>query len=444
MRVIILGGGIGGNAAALSLHAVGITDVDVFERVPEFHATVGQGINLLPHGSRELIELGLYEELEKTAISTLRTRYYNRHGQPIWSEPRGIAAGHRWPQFSVQRGELLRILHEAVLVRLGSHRFHAGVEVTAVGQDHRRVWADFTDRSTGQPTERQYADVLIAADGARSITRALLNPDEKPPPWNGHVIYRGNALRERYFDGRTMTIIGNLTGPDALAVTTYSISRPHHDASYSMVNWAVYAKLEPDRPAPPQKWNHAGEIEEAAALVEDWRFDFLDVPALIRSTTQSIYAYPLVDRDPLPRWSHGRITLLGDAAHPMYPYGSQGAVQTIVDGRVLAQELATESDSIAALAAYDASRRPATSAVVLANRAARTDAYCLELAHLRSPHGIDDNLPSPETFARHAREYQQLAGYDPRTLSRRTSYGPPHSMSPTDRPFSSWSGGVGR
>jgi 2-polyprenyl-6-methoxyphenol hydroxylase-like FAD-dependent oxidoreductase len=424
MRVLILGGGIGGNAAALSLHAAGIVDVEIFERIPEFQAMVGQGINLLPHGSRELIELGLYDPLAKSAISTLQTKYFNRYGQFIWSEPRGVAAGHRWPQFSIHRGALLQILHHAVLERLGSGRFHAGLEVTAVGQDQYRVWADFIDRSTGRSAERQYADVLIAADGARSATRALLNPDEKLPPWNGHVIYRGNTSCEKYFDGRTMTVAGALTGPDALAVSTYSISRSHHDAGHSMVNWAVYAKLKPDRLVPPQEWNHAGDVEEAASHVENWRFDFVDVPALIRSTTQGVYTYPLVDRNPLPRWSQGRITLLGDAAHPMYPYGSQGAVQTIIDGRVLARELATRSDPEVALAAYDDLRRVATSAVVLANRAARTDAYCLELAHRRCPSGLDGNMPSPETFAKHAHEYQVLAGYHPQTLARRPSYGP--------------------
>jgi 2-polyprenyl-6-methoxyphenol hydroxylase-like FAD-dependent oxidoreductase len=189
MRVAIVGGGIGGMPLALSLHDAGFRDVDVYEsaaRVKE----LGVGINVLPHATRELTELGLLDELDAVGIPTAELAYYSKHGQRIWSEPRGIAAGYRWPQFSIHRGALLGVLYRAVLERLGPERVHPGHHLSCFGQDVDCVWADFVDRASGVRRSHVEADVLVGCDGIHSVMRQALFPREGPPKWNGMTMWR--------------------------------------------------------------------------------------------------------------------------------------------------------------------------------------------------------------------------------------------------------------
>ncbi|MFD3998776.1 FAD-dependent monooxygenase [Streptomyces sp. NPDC058548] len=411
---MVIGGGVGGHALALSLHAAGIGTVELYEQAPELRA-LGMGINLLPHAMRELTELGVAEALSAVGISSKRTSYYTRSGEQIWSEPRGTAAGYRWPQLSLHRKDLLRIIHAAAVERQAC-QVHTGHRLVSVGQDGRRAWADFVDEQTGRPLPRKYADVLIGADGAGSVTRRCLHPNEGPRRWSGILIFKGLVDHTRHLDGCTTTLTGSLTGPDAKAFAAYSVSREHQEAGRSLVSWGAYDRVAEPQPLPDAKWTFPDNRAEALERFGSWRFADVDAAGLI-SATHGVLAVPMTDRDPLPRWSFGRITLLGDAAHPMYPTGSNGASQAIADARVLARALSTQSDVPSALAAYDAERRPATSAVVLANRAGDTDAVCLELAHR---HDLAD-LSGMSGLVGLSDTYKSLAGYQLRTLNERPS-----------------------
>lgn len=413
MRVVVIGGGIGGNAVALSLHAVGVVDVDIYEKALAFREA-GMGITVLPHAARELAELGLLDELAAIGIATEWISYHDRTGGLVWSDRRGRGAGYRWPQLTIHRRELLRVLHTAARERLGAARFHTGHQLVAVGQDGDQIWVDFVDPRDGAPLPRRYADMLIGADGVHSTTRRLLHPGEGPPTWSGILIFKGLTERPRYLDGHTTTLTGNLTGPDPLAFAAYPISREHDDRGRSLMNWGGYVKVAPRQPLPDRSWDFPDNRAEALARFAGWRFGELDAPALI-AATREVLVVPMIDRDPLPHWSSGRMTLLGDAAHPMYPAGSNGASQAVLDARVLARELASHDDVETALACYDAERRPATSAVVLANRVGETDAACLEI-----PTQTLSNDDLVELSAR----YKRIAGYDVETLNARPSHTP--------------------
>jgi 2-polyprenyl-6-methoxyphenol hydroxylase-like FAD-dependent oxidoreductase len=417
MKIAIAGGGIGGMALALSLVDAGITDVDVFESASAVKE-LGVGINVLPHATRELAELGLLDDLYAVAIPTAELAYYSRHGQRIWSEPRGLGAGYNWPQFSIHRGELLGILHRALERRLGAARLHTGHHLQAFGERSGGVWAELVDRHSGASRGRVEADLLVGCDGVHSVVRRTLYPDEGPPRWNGITMWRGVTVGQPFLGGRTMIMVGHF----ARRVVIYPISRAREAQGQALINWVGEFKTASDQPMPVQDWEHRATPEEAVAPFTTYAFDFLDVPAMIRSA-DAVYRYPMVDRDPLPTWDHGAVTLLGDAAHPMYPVGSNGASQAIIDARVLARELATQGSVPAAVAAYDAVRRPATAAVVLANRGVGPE-KCMEIVEERAPDGFTnlDEVISREELEAISRSYKQTAGFDPAVLNARASY----------------------
>jgi 5-methylphenazine-1-carboxylate 1-monooxygenase len=418
VRVAIAGGGIGGMALALALHDAGFRDVDVYESASHVKE-LGVGINVLPHAIRELTELGLLDVLDAAGIPTAELAFYTRHGQRIWSEPRGLAAGYRWPQYSIHRGQLLGVLHRAVLQRLGPDRVHPGHHLSRFGQGAGHVWADFVDRASGAPRSRVEADVLVGCDGIHSVLRRTLFPHEGPPKWNGITMWRGVTEGTPFLSGRTMVMVGQA----ARQMVVYPISRLHEAEGKALINWVAQFKNAPDQPMPTQDWEHTARIEDVLGPFTSFVFDFLDGPALIRGAA-TIYQYPMVDRDPLPTWNFGRVTLLGDAAHPMYPASSDGASQAIVDARVLARELALQPSVEAAIAAYDAQRRPQTAGVVLANRQGGPQ-RCIEIVEQRAPDGfIDlDSVISHEELEEMMRSYKRMAGFDPETLNNRPSLG---------------------
>lgn len=334
MTVAIAGGGIGGMALALSLHDAGIRDVEIFESASGVKE-LGVGINVLPHATRELTELGLLDDLQAVGIPTAELAYYSRHGQRIWSEPRGLDAGYRWPQISIHRGELLGLLHRAVVERLGVERVHTGHHLAAFGQEHGRAWATFVDRASGAPRGRVEADLLGGADGVHSVVRRACYPEEGPPKWNGVMMWRAVTEAQPLLSGRTMIMAGHF----ARRAVVYPISRQHEARGAALLNWVAEFKVADGQPEPTRDWEHRARLEDVLAPFESYVFEFLDVPALIRGA-EAIYQYPMVDRDPLPTWNFGRVTLLGDAAHPMFPVGSNGASQAIIDARLLARELA--------------------------------------------------------------------------------------------------------
>ncbi|GIH92946.1 flavin-dependent oxidoreductase [Planobispora siamensis] len=385
MRVVIAGGGIGGLSAALSLHAAGFEDVAVHEAAQELRP-LGVGINLLPHAVRELTELGLADRLAEIGVATAELAYFNRYGTAIWSEPRGLDAGYAWPQYSVHRGRLQMLLLEAVVERLGPRAVRTGSRITGPGDE----------------------DLLIGADGINSAVRAHLFPGEGPPPWNGLVLWRGMTYGEPFLTGRSMIMAGD--------GTQKFVAYPIETGGRTLINWIAERPL--DGEAPDRgNWNRRADLKEILRHFADWSFDWLDVPGIIAGA-DAAYEYPMVDREPLPYWTSGKVTLLGDAAHAMYPIGSNGASQAIIDARVLAHSLARGD-----LTAYEAARRPATTALQLSNRRMGPEVV-MKLAHERAPDGFDDIekvVPHAER-AEIAASYKRTAGFDPASLNERPSW----------------------
>jgi 2-polyprenyl-6-methoxyphenol hydroxylase-like FAD-dependent oxidoreductase len=406
MSVAIIGAGVGGLTAALSLHAAGRDDILLLEAAREIR-DVGVGINLPPHAVRELSELGLGGVLEKAGVPTKELAYYDPSGQLIWAEPRGLDAGYKWPQYSIHRGTLQRLLVEAVRERLGPSSIRIGQRVTGVstGDDGSAVIAAI-DQTADRPVSHT-ADVAIAADGIRSPARDSLYGSVTPLASNGWVMYRGVTKAAPFLSGRSMVIIGDETQ----RVVVYPIAD-------GVLNWLLVRPKDTTRAeAELGNWNVPVSTSAIAEFVKDYRFDWLDVHHLVASSSES-YEYPMADIDPLPRWVFGRCALLGDAAHAMYPFGSNGASQAILDARVLAYELATAATVDDALRGYETQRRPVASQVQLANRRQAGDVMARVSALARSgAHGdAATELQDVE------RRYKQLAGFDVEALNTRTSW----------------------
>ncbi len=413
MTVLIIGGGIAGLTTALSLHQIGV-ECRVFESVATIEP-LGVGINTLPHAVRELTELGLLDRLAATGIPTAELAYFSSRGQPIWREPRGREAGYNWPQFSIHRGELQMILLEAARERLGSDRILTGYHLARWEETASGVRAWFTDRRTGVDLGPAEGSLLIAADGIHSTVRASLYPNEGPPIWNGAVLWRGVTRTQPFLSGRSMIMAGH----EFQKFVAYPISRAALDQGEAVINWIAERKFRPDQAWRREDWNRAGQLDDFLPQFESWRFDWLDVPAVIRGA-ERCFEYPMVDRDPLDRWTAGRVTLLGDAAHAMYPIGSNGASQGILDARVLAREILRLGETTAALEAYEAERRPATARIVLANRGNGPE-QVMQLVEQRAPDGyarIEDVL-TPAELEGTAAAYKQVAGFDKDALNAR-------------------------
>ncbi|MGE0416627.1 MAG: flavin-dependent oxidoreductase [Acetobacteraceae bacterium] len=413
MTVLIIGGGIAGLTTALSLHQIGV-ECRVFESVPSIEP-LGVGINTLPHAVRELTELGLADTLAATAVPTAELAYYSARGQRIWSEPRGLAAGYRWPQFSIHRGELQMILLAATQQRLGADAVVTGHHLARWEETPTGVRAHFIDRRSGQSLGSADGALMIAADGIHSTVRSALYPNEGPPIWNGAILWRGVTRRSPFLGGRTMIMAGH----EFQKFVAYPISRVAMDRGESVINWIAERKFRPDHAWRREDWNRPGRLEEFLPQFESWCFDWLDVPAVIRAG-EACFEYPMVDRDPLERWTFGRVTLLGDAAHAMYPIGSNGASQGILDARILTREIKARGVTSAALEAYEAERRPATARIVLANRGNGPE-QVMQLVQERAPNGftaIGDVLTAAELEGT-AAAYKNIAGFDRDALNTR-------------------------
>lgn len=413
MKIAIVGGGIGGLATALALHGKGF-DVTVFEQVAQLRV-LGVGINLLPHAVGVLTALGLRERLAATAIDAKEVVFMNRFGQEILVDARGIAAGYEYPQYSIHRGELQMLLYDAVCARMGGWRVRTGHRLARFEPHGDQVRASFVDRDTLAPVGAFDADVLIAADGIHSVVRSHFYPNEGPPKWNGVQMWRGVTEGAPFLSGRSLI----WSGTNSQKFVAYPISKPHLDRGRALINWIADLKLDQKELPRREDWNRPGNLADFLPRYADWHFPCLDVPAVIRSA-QAIYEFPMVDRDPLERWSFGRVTLLGDAAHPMYPIGSNGASQAILDAAAIAESLAAIPSVEAALADYESKRRPMAADIVRMNRQQGMDVI-LDIVDERAPQGfarIDDVMPRAELEAIVAK-YKQAAGHRqaPRTRS---------------------------
>jgi 2-polyprenyl-6-methoxyphenol hydroxylase-like FAD-dependent oxidoreductase len=409
MRTIIAGAGIGGLTLALALHARGL-QAQVYEQSQAVRE-LGVGINTLPHAIAQLERLGLLPALDAAAIRTRELIYATAQGQPILAQPRGRDAGHAAPQFSVHRGRLQTLLCRAVVDRLGPDAVQTNRRLVGFEQDDSGVTARLQARDGTEVTDR--GDVLIGADGIHSAVRARYHPDQGPPSWNGVMMWRGATWWPTFRDGRTMVVGGGFQRKLVLyPIAADAAERP----GQRLTNWVVCAKLgDADSPIPKREdWSRKAGHDEVLELVEGrLHTDEVDLPALIRGT-EEIFVYPMCDRDPLPRWSHGRVTLLGDAAHPMYPVGSNGASQAILDAVDLAGRLAAGGNVTRALADYDAERRPATAAIVEANRKGGPE-QVIDFVEARAPAGFDDldQVAAPDELRAIVGDYQRLAGFAP-------------------------------
>lgn len=384
--VIVAGAGIGGLTLALMLHARGVP-VRIYEQASQVRE-IGVGINTLPTAIRELAELNLLDALDRTGIRTRELIYLNRFGQKVWSELRGMHAGAPVPQFSIHRGRFQKALYDAVVERLGRDAVVTGMKLAAFAQDEGGVTAQFTDARDGLGSRTVRGAALIGADGIHSVVRKIFYPNEGRPSWNGVMMWRGAADFPQYLDGETMFIGGGMGAKFVL----YPIGRaePDENGHRRLTNWVVNVKVADGAVQPPPKdsWSRKGRLDEVLPYGLRFRVPGVDIEALIRATEAS-YEYPMCDRDPLPRWTHGRVTLLGDAAHPMYPVGSNGASQAILDARVLADNLATAEHPMAALHAYEKRRLAPTAAIVRANRSGGPEGVIDEVEKLK-PEGFDD------------------------------------------------------
>jgi 5-methylphenazine-1-carboxylate 1-monooxygenase len=361
VKVVIAGAGIGGLFTALRLRRAGI-DVEVYEQGGRIHE-LGVGINLLPHAVTELTEVGLLDRLDEIGIRTHELSYTHRLGPEIMRRPCGLSAGFAVPQFSIHRGRLQSMLYEAVLERLGPDAVRTGHRLVGFDQSEKEVHADFADRH-GVVRARASGDVLVGADGIHSTVRLTLFPDEGMPRWNGVMLWRGATEWEQFGSGASMIIAGG----SAAKLVIYPIGAGRSDHT-RLTNWAICIKTaEEGAPAPiRQDWSRPADPADLRRHVTRFHTPMLDHRALVMATEES-FEFPMCDRDPLPRWSHGRVTLLGDAAHPMYPMGSNGAGQAILDATSLVQHLTQAGDPVDALRAYEQERLPATSELVRRNR----------------------------------------------------------------------------
>lgn len=406
MKLLIIGGGIGGLVTALALHRAGI-DVEIFEQSQELRE-LGVGINLLPHAVKELAALGLLPALDEAGIRTRELIYQNRQGQVVWRELRGLDAGYDVPQLSIHRGKLHGVLLKAVLSRLGPSRLHAGRRLVDLRQEQGAVTA-FLESRAGERIEAT-GDGLIGADGIHSRVREIYYPKEGPLLWRGIMLWRGATTWPVYEDGRTMVIAGG----NAAKFVFYPIHADPARPGERLTNWAVMARIADGTGPPPRRedWNSVGRLEEALAFVEgSFRLGFVE-PAKIIEATGVFYEYPNCDRDPVESWSFGRVTLLGDAAHPMYPVGSNGASQAILDAASLARHLTAAAGVEAAFTAYDAERRPMTAEIVRANRRGGPEGV-IDVVEARAPEGFDDIDKVASYAEREAivRGYASMAGY---------------------------------
>lgn len=361
MKVLIAGAGIGGLTTALMLHQRGIRST-IFERAREVRE-IGVGINTLPHAIRELADLDLLDRLDAVGVRTRELRYLTKHGQEVWSEPRGMYAGHDIPQFSIHRGRLQKVLHNAVLERLGEDAVQTGAQLAGFVQDEGGVTVNFVDSVAGGNSRTERGEILICADGIHSAGRRTFYPDEGPPSWNGVVMWRGATEWPVWEDGETMAIGGGMGGKFVL----YPIAPAENGKQ--LLNWVVGVRLADGETSPPpeKSWSKVAHLSEVLPHAKRFNIPGLDIEGLVRATP-AIFEYPMADRDPLPRWTHGRVTLLGDAAHPMYPVGSNGASQAILDARCLADALAASEHPREALYVYEKERLPKTAEVVRLNR----------------------------------------------------------------------------
>ena len=394
--ILIVGGGIGGLTLALLLHKRGIP-CRIFEATAEFRP-LGVGINMMPHAIRVLTSLGLQSTLEEYGVEAREFTFFNRHGQFILAEPCGKYAGYEYPHFSIHRGDLHKVLFDAVVERLGPETVFLGHRCTGVEQNEDTVTVHFED------AEPRTGAIAIAVDGFHSAVRRQFYPNEDAPHFGGINMWRGVTRRKPFLSGASVTRIGTV---DRGKMTIYPIR--NFDDGTQLINWTT------EQPRDDHKlndWATPGLIEDFIAPFEKWDFDWLDVPRLI-ADAEFILEYPMVDRDPVDKWTFGRVTLLGDAAHPMYPRGGNGGAQAILDAELIAKLLKEMNDPLAALQVYEEERLEVTSNIVMTNRVQPPDVIIEKVEELTNGEPFErlEDIIDPVELVAISESYKNTAGY---------------------------------
>ena len=410
-KILIAGAGIGGLTAALSLHKAGF-EVSVYESASEIKP-LGVGINLLPHAVRVLTNLGLHEALSDVAVATGELIYFNKFGQKIWSEPRGMYAGYHWPQFSVHRGAFQMLLLRKVKDVIGAGRIFTGHHLQFCENKGAGVSAAFIDKKTGRQITLE-GDALIGADGIHSVVRKQFYPAEGIPKFSGIILHRGITIAKPFLSGSSMTMAGSRSKK----FVAYPITQPDKEGT-QLINWIADLQVGEDENIMVRDWNRRADKGKLLLQFQPWKFPWLDVPSLI-DNAEAIYEFPMSDRDPLPQWSFDRISLLGDAAHPMYPIGSNGASQAILDAEYLAECLQRHDDVATALKEYEAVRLAATTNIVLQNRRMGPEEV-MQIVEERAPNGFDDlhDVISREELDAVSARYKKIAGFEMEALNKK-------------------------
>jgi 5-methylphenazine-1-carboxylate 1-monooxygenase len=403
MDVIIIGGGVCGLSLALHLKQRGI-EARVYERAPEIKE-LGVGITVLPHAMREFSALGLADKLIAAGIENRESRFYNRFGQLIYKEPRGKFAGYEFPEVGIHRGKLHMILYEAARERLGDAAIRTDCECVGLEQDERAATVHFKETSSGAARESVRGDVVIDCEGINSAIRRQFYPDDEVA-FAGINTWRGVTRHKPILDGRTYMRVGSiLTGK----MVIYPIVDDIDGKGNQLINWMAEIKRDTFQ---QNDWNKPGNLADFFPLYENWKFDWLDVAQMIRDADQ-ILEYPMVDKDPIDTWTFGRVTLAGDAAHPMYPRGSNGAAQAAIDARTLADFLRSSPDPRDALKAYEEARVAPAARVVRTNREHPPDFINIKVEELVGDRPFDDleKYISQDELRALSENYKRIAGF---------------------------------
>ncbi len=413
MTVLICGAGIGGLCLGLSLHQLNIP-FQIFESSSAIEP-LGVGINLQPNAVRELSALGIKDDLKRIGIQTEEFGLFSKRGLEIWTEPRGLKAGYDEPQFSVHRGKLQKLLYDTLITRMKNNPVQLGMQVTRFKNLSSSVRIQCIDKKTGN-IEAIDGNILVACDGINSIIRKQLFPEEGEPLWNGAILWRGVTTATPFRTGASMVMIGH----DTQRFVSYPISKKNIHGQ-AKINWIAELKFNPENQWSKSDWKKKVDKSKFVDSFLDWSFDWINPLNLISETT-SIYEYPMVDRNPLQNWTFERTTLLGDAAHPTYPVGSNGASQAIIDARKLAFHLKVNNSNKAALMDYEKEMLPLTAKITLANRNSGPDAL-LQVVEDRCKGSFNNihEVISQDELETHSEKYKSIAGLNIEKLNNSES-----------------------
>jgi 2-polyprenyl-6-methoxyphenol hydroxylase-like FAD-dependent oxidoreductase len=412
-KIIIAGAGIGGLTTALCLHKAGF-HVEVYESASEIKP-IGVGLNILPHAVRVLTHLALLDSIQAMAVATSELLYLNKYGQTIWHEPRGVFAGYHWPQFSIHRGDFQMLLLEEVKKQLGADKIHTGHCLQYAENSGDGITATFINRKTNEEIATVQADALIAADGIHSMARKQFYPNEGMPKFSGIILHRGVTVAKPFLTGSSMIMAGSASKK----FVAYPIKNAVDNEGNQLINWVADLRVNPEDNIMPQDWNRKADKQKLLQEFASWKFNWLNIPSLVNDA-ETIYEFPMSDRDPLPQWSFDNITLLGDAAHPMYPIGSNGASQAILDAECIAECLTGNADIATAFKKYEAIRLPATAKIVLQNRLMGPEKV-MQIVEDRAPGGFKNiqDIISQQELETIVAGYKKIAGFDKEELNQK-------------------------